>query len=169
MTDLGNLAAYFIQATVLLAAGALLPWILRVRQPGLLLPYYQALLVACLLLPVAEPWQRPVMLALPAQVSGVAAGVVADQQVPGIDWEWWAWFMLAAGAALRSGDCCLDSAGCASTGGSPSRSIPSLPASSGLSARRGLRRGFAFRRHSLVRLRSGLRIRWCWCRPGSAT
>jgi hypothetical protein len=55
---LGNLAAYSIQVALVVAVGGLAAAALRMRQPRVMLAYWQALLAACLLLPVVEPWQQ---------------------------------------------------------------------------------------------------------------
>jgi bla regulator protein BlaR1 len=53
-----NLLAYSLQITVLAAAGLLMPRLLRLHSPRLLYAYWQALLAACLLLPLVQPWQH---------------------------------------------------------------------------------------------------------------
>ena len=54
---LDNLLAYSLQVTALAAVGTVLPIVLRLRHPGVLLHYWQALFGACLLLPVIQPWR----------------------------------------------------------------------------------------------------------------
>lgn len=54
----GNLVAYSIQVALLVAVAGLAAAVLRLRQPRVMLAYWQAVLVACLLLPLLEPWQR---------------------------------------------------------------------------------------------------------------
>ena len=55
---LGNLAAYSVQVALLVTVGGLTGAVLRLKQPRVMLAYWQALLAACLLLPLLEPWQR---------------------------------------------------------------------------------------------------------------
>ncbi len=55
---LANLAAYWVQVAALVAAGGLAAALLRLRQPRVMLVYWQALLAACLLLPLIQPWHR---------------------------------------------------------------------------------------------------------------
>ncbi len=55
---LQNLFAYCVQITGLALAGLLLPRLLRLRTPRVLYFYWQALLAACLLLPLLESWKR---------------------------------------------------------------------------------------------------------------
>ena len=54
---LDNLLAYSVQVAVLAAVGTVLPLVLRLRHPGVLLHYWQALFAACLFLPVIQPWR----------------------------------------------------------------------------------------------------------------
>jgi TonB family protein len=52
-----NLGSYCLQVTLLLAAGFLLPSILRLRAPAPRLFLAQALLVGILILPIVQPWK----------------------------------------------------------------------------------------------------------------
>src|SRR5262245_40113217 len=54
---LDNLLAYSFQIAALAAAGTVLPMVLKLRHPRVLLHYWQTLFVACLLLPVVQPWR----------------------------------------------------------------------------------------------------------------
>jgi len=54
---LDNLLAYSLQIAALAAAGTVLPMVLKLRHPGVLLHYWKTLFVACLLLPVVQPWR----------------------------------------------------------------------------------------------------------------
>jgi len=62
---LDNLLAYSLQIAALAAAGTVLPLVLRLRHPGVLLHYWQALFAACLLLPVIQPWRSLPLGTLP--------------------------------------------------------------------------------------------------------
>jgi TonB family protein len=53
-----NLAYWSAQLAVLALAAGFLPLLFRIRQPRVLLVYWRALVVICLLLPFAQPWQR---------------------------------------------------------------------------------------------------------------
>ncbi len=55
---LRNLGFYSLQILLIAAAGGLLIQVLRIRIPKARLICWQALLVACLLLPAIEPWRR---------------------------------------------------------------------------------------------------------------
>ena len=69
----GNLLSYSVQVLVLVAAGALLPVLFRVRRPRAQLFYCQALLAACLVLPLLQPWHHgPAVSVTPAAVPAVA-------------------------------------------------------------------------------------------------
>ncbi|MEZ5399526.1 MAG: M56 family metallopeptidase [Bryobacteraceae bacterium] len=96
-----NLIAFAVQSAVLLGLGLALPWLLRMRHPRWKVVWYQFVLAACLLLPVIEPWQRPVLRTV--QVSTVLTdGVaVADSTAAGVDWEAVVPAVLAAGMAFR--------------------------------------------------------------------
>lgn len=58
---LRDLAAYCLQVAAIVLAGSVLPPLLRLRVPQAKLIYWQALLAACLLLPLIEPWQRELL------------------------------------------------------------------------------------------------------------
>jgi beta-lactamase regulating signal transducer with metallopeptidase domain len=55
---LDNLAVYSIQIAIVIVVGTALPFAFRLRPPGIMLPYLQGLLVACVLLPVLQPWSQ---------------------------------------------------------------------------------------------------------------
>ncbi len=102
-----NLLAYGVQVLALVAAGALLPLLFRTRQPRAQLIYYQALLVACLLLPVLQPWPKPLVIVqvqestAPAGPAILAPVPVGTPLEPAIQWGQMVWLILAAGVALR--------------------------------------------------------------------
>ena len=52
-----NLFSYSVQVTVLIGLGAAAINSLRVRAPGVALPFWQVLLFTCLLLPAVQPWE----------------------------------------------------------------------------------------------------------------
>ena len=74
---LSNLLAYSLQIGILVAVAGLLPWMLRLRLPRLLLPYYQLLLLVCLLLPVFQPWYRETIRLAPLNFATQAMPQVA--------------------------------------------------------------------------------------------
>jgi len=98
---LGNLAAYSIQVALVVAVGGLAAAALRLRQPRVMLAYWQALLAACLLLPLFEPW-RP-MLYTPASNGGTSISTQtggADSLVSAIPVRNWVLLVLGVGAGL---------------------------------------------------------------------
>ena len=52
-----NLVAYSLQIGMLVGVAAAIPALLRLRQPGVKLAYWQMLLAVCLLLPL-QPWKQ---------------------------------------------------------------------------------------------------------------
>ncbi|HXX25016.1 MAG TPA: M56 family metallopeptidase [Terriglobia bacterium] len=98
---LGNLVAYSIQVALVILVGGLVAAALRLKQPRVMLAYWQALLSACLLLPVFEPW-RPMFYA-PAgggatSISTETGG--ADSLVSAIPVHNWLLLVLLAGVGL---------------------------------------------------------------------
>ena len=104
-----NLLLWMAQIALLVAAGALLPWVFRLRSAHARLVFWQVLLVACLLLPLLQPWRRSVVAEAPA--ASPAAAVVAAPAAPGPAAPPWPRFglmdalaaMLAAGVLARAG------------------------------------------------------------------
>ena len=111
--EIHNLVAYLLQGTLLALIGALLPRALRIRSPKVLLPYWQFLLVFCLVFPVLAP-RTP----LPAQADAVAGGPTAfpggnaalvQEQVrpPVADWSAISWqalmLLLVTGWVVQGG------------------------------------------------------------------
>src|SRR5580765_3642096 len=99
---LSNLAAYSVQIAVIIAVGSALPYLLRIERPGVMLVYRQALLATCLLLPLLQPWQRPVIESphgvMTLQVAVVKRSPVLPRPIP---WERIAAWTLCAGALAR--------------------------------------------------------------------
>ena len=103
-TVLANLQSWVIQVFVIASIGMALPWILRIRHPRSQLIFCHLLLASCLILPLLQPWQHPVVVlkqpalaaaSLPA-VAGNAAGVVV-----GSSWRQVAVWILVAGIVAR--------------------------------------------------------------------
>ena len=98
---LGNLAAYSVQVALVVLAGGLAAAALRLKQPRVMLAYWQGLLVACLLFPLLEPWQ-PVALA-PAGSSAaiISTGTAgADSLISLLSLPVWVLLLLVAGVGL---------------------------------------------------------------------
>ena len=71
MTDsvlIDNLFAYACQVAFLVIIGVSLPRVLGLRAPRITLVVYQGLLLACLLLPLLQPWVRSID-SLPALIA----------------------------------------------------------------------------------------------------
>lgn len=75
-----NLIAYSLEIGMLVGVAAFVPALLRMRQPGAKLVYWQMLLVACLLLPL-QPWQQ-VVLSGSVQISTTAAAFTPLRSAP---------------------------------------------------------------------------------------
>src|SRR3954465_9725660 len=65
---LRNLGAFGIQSGVLVVAGFLLAGVFRIDKPHAALAYWRALLLACLVLPLCQPWHTAA-----SQITTVAA------------------------------------------------------------------------------------------------
>ena len=102
---LDNLSAYSFQIAVLVAAGTLLQYLLRVRMPAILLRYWQVLLIACLLLPALQPW-RKIVVGSARMVAGAVSPIttiVGQQNVRSTPFPTYSAvaLVLAVGIALR--------------------------------------------------------------------
>lgn len=73
---LQNLAAYSLQVVILIAAGTALVYIFRVRAPNVLLAFWQALVIVCLLLPLFQPWRS-----VPHVTPGATGPTVEESRV----------------------------------------------------------------------------------------
>jgi TonB family protein len=98
---LGNLAAYSVQLALVVAMGGLTAALLRLRQPRVMLAYWQALLAACLLLPLLEPWKQSGL----APTGGVATDVStksggASSLVSLVPFPIWVLLLIAAGVGV---------------------------------------------------------------------
>jgi protein TonB len=54
---MANLLAWSLQILALVVVAGALPWILRIHEPAVRHGYWRALLLACVLLPILQPWQ----------------------------------------------------------------------------------------------------------------
>jgi len=75
-----NLVAYSLQIGMLVGVAAVIPSLLRLRQPGAKLLYWQILLAACLLLPL-QPWKQ-VVAAGTVQITTVITAVQPLHRTP---------------------------------------------------------------------------------------
>ncbi len=110
--SLPNLVAFVAQVAVIVAAGGLLAWVFGLRTPRVVLAYWQALLLACVLLPVLQPWQETFRAAAPVTAAltvlteaSVASANTADTPVapvPSRSIAFWVFLILGAGIAARA-------------------------------------------------------------------
>lgn len=99
----GNLAAYSLQVAALAGAGLLAPRWLRLRAPRALHAFYQAVLFACLALPLVPPWRigvRPMPNEYGFRIAAAARG---DGSKPDGGWGVPEWMLVVCvtGAAGR--------------------------------------------------------------------
>jgi TonB family protein len=99
---LGNLAAYSVQVALVVAVGGLTAALLRLRQPRVMLAYWQALLAACLLLPLLEPWQPAGLV--PAAGAGWAVSTktgAVDSLISSVPVSAWILLLFLTGVGVR--------------------------------------------------------------------
>jgi TonB family protein len=77
---LSNLFAWSLQVLFIVLAGGALPWAFRLHVPPVRHAYWRALLAACLILPIVQPWQP--VAALAADVSSPAIMLSKLQGAP---------------------------------------------------------------------------------------
>ena len=99
---LGNLAAWSLQTTALIAAGSLAAWVFRLRVPRIRLAYWQALLALCLLLPAVEPWRGGANSDI--QFTTITSRSVPPGRTPpsSLPWRQALLFVVASGCAARA-------------------------------------------------------------------
>lgn len=105
-----NFLAYAAQVTIVVVVCAGLPWLLRLRSPGLQYAFWRTLLVLCLVLPIVQPWQTAVMIVVPAPDQGSLSPSATPPAVdapagasPGSAFDWVAVvpIVLVGGAVAR--------------------------------------------------------------------
>ena len=80
--SLGNLAAWAAQAAAIVALGVWLPMRLRLGAPRARLLLFRTLLVACVALPLAQPWEPAPAKVLPADNTAPPVELTAVGPVP---------------------------------------------------------------------------------------
>ena len=70
---LSNIASFALQITVLVAAAAALACVFRLNAPKAMLVYWRTVLVACLALPLCQPWNT----VIPAGLDGPPAAIAS--------------------------------------------------------------------------------------------
>src|SRR5580704_8434038 len=99
-----NLVAYSLQIGMLVGVAAMIPSVLRLRQPGAKLIYWQILLAACLLLPL-QPWKQ-VAAGGTVQVTTVITSVQTVPSAPSMHFlprSEMVLLVMLAGVAIRLG------------------------------------------------------------------
>jgi TonB family protein len=99
-----NLVAYSLQIGMLVGLAAVIPTVLRLRQPGAKLVYWQILLAACLLLPL-QPWKQAISAGT-VEVTTTITAVQPAHRSPSplaIPRGEMALLVVLAGAAIRLG------------------------------------------------------------------
>ena len=105
-----NLFLYSLQIGVLVGVCACIPRLLRVSAPGVQHAFWRAVLLACLLLPLMQPWQPPApthraaALSSAPRVAGDGASVIfvfATDAVRSHNWAVAVLLVLVAGAVCR--------------------------------------------------------------------
>ncbi len=100
---LNDLALYSLQIGLLIGLAAFVPGALRLRLPAAKLAYWQALLIACLALPLVAPWKQPVTaITLPGAAVAIQGGVLGEAPAaPRFTQAEIAFAILAAGIIVR--------------------------------------------------------------------
>jgi TonB family protein len=99
---LGNLLAYSVQVALVVGMAELAAAVLRLKQPRVMLSYWQGVLAACLLLPLLESWQ-PMGLP-PGGVSATTIGTAVGGVASGVDlFPFHAWVLLVLVAGVGVG------------------------------------------------------------------
>jgi hypothetical protein len=102
MMSPANMASWWLQSGAIFLAALALPRMLRLRHFRSELLLMQLVLLACLSLPLAQPWRRevPGPAASPGPVH-VLTPAAPPPQAPRVDWTRWVVPIAAAGAAIR--------------------------------------------------------------------
>jgi TonB family protein len=106
---LRNLGFYSLQILLIAAAGGLLIQVLRIRMPKVRLYCWQALLVACLLLPAIQPWRHLTIDSSVEITTGAFTAVERNHSLGflQIPLRTVMLLLLGAGAAIRFSMLCL--------------------------------------------------------------
>jgi len=98
---LENLAAYSVQVALVVLAGGLAAAALRLKQPRVMLAYWKALLAACLLLPLLEPWQQVALAPVGSSATIIGTGTAgADSPITLVPLPAWVLPLLVVGVGL---------------------------------------------------------------------
>jgi len=89
-----NLISWWLQVTVIAALGTALPVLFRIRHPKTQVAFYHFILLACVALPLVEPWHHPLLI----RHGDVQSGV---NLLPKISWLTYVGWVFAAGMLLK--------------------------------------------------------------------
>jgi TonB family protein len=101
-----NFLTYSLQVALLVGVAGWIPAAVRLRSPKARLVFFQALLVACLLLPAMRPWKTEVFAVerpMPVKATPSAPARLAPLPSPVLDPHHVVFALLAAGALVRLG------------------------------------------------------------------
>ena len=97
-----NLLTYCLQIALLIAIAALVPFLVRLRVPGLRLAYWQIVLGACLILPAVGPWRQEVLtLTTPIDFPALTSVPLPPPGPTPLPYARIALALLACGAVIR--------------------------------------------------------------------
>ncbi len=103
-----DILSYSLQLSLIIAAGAVLAFMFRIREPKVMLACWRTLLAACLLLPLCQPWLTSGSTSVTMAILPVAGADVVPQLSPSATapapWSIAALSLLAlaGGAAIRA-------------------------------------------------------------------
>ncbi len=112
--SLPNLVAFIAQVALIVGVGGLLARAFHLRTPRVVLAYWQALLLACMLLPVIQPWHEtfataPPVLAMTTNSMLVERSAAPPEAIsgpvappPSRSIAFWVFLILGAGVAARA-------------------------------------------------------------------
>lgn len=102
---LANLGIYSLQIAAIVAGASLLPWLLRLDNPGARYGYWRAIGLLCLALPWIQPYrQLAVSTSSSESVAGFDSAALATHGAavaPVLNWTVLAWAVLIVGVSLR--------------------------------------------------------------------
>src|SRR5436190_16236057 len=90
-----NILTWVIHTSVIALLGVVFTLLFRIRHPRTQLTYLHALLVACICLPLIEPWYHPLLVAGPGATAAAASGLA------GPSWTSLAGWGIALGITIR--------------------------------------------------------------------
>lgn len=106
-TDLlGNIVAWSLQATIVVGAASVLPWLLRLDAAGVRYAYWRTVALLCLALPWIQAYRglqpgRPAFTATVVDTITASAVSSTGHTIPSTDWAALVFATIATGIALR--------------------------------------------------------------------